>query len=100
MLEHLFQQTVSYEESLGKNEYGTVSYAEPKTIWVRYEGTNKLVRMENGEKIESQYSLFTDHLVKVGDRLTIEGKKLIALEVTQTPDPNNPQDVLFREVYT
>jgi hypothetical protein len=100
MLEHLFQQIIDYEEKVGKDEYGKAIYAPPIPIAVRYEGTNKLIKLENGDKVESQYSIFTDHFIKEGDRLTIKNRKLFALEVTETPDPNNPEDVLFREVYT
>lgn len=100
MLEHLFQQTIILEKRIGKNEYGKASYASPVDIPVRYEGTNKLIRLDNGEKVESQYAIFTSEEMNIGDRLTIEGKKLIVLEVTATHDPNDVNEILFREVYT
>jgi len=100
MLDHLFQQVIKWEESLGKNEYGKITYAPPLPVNVRYEGTNKLVRKDNGDKVESQYLVFTNHAIKIGDRLEIDGRKLIVLEVTATPDPNNLESILFREVYT
>lgn len=100
MLEHLFQQVIQWEENLGKNEYGKITFAPPLPVNVRYEGTNKLVRMGNGDRVESQYLVFTDHAIKIGDRLEIDGRKLLVLEVIATPDPNNLEEILFREVYT
>jgi len=100
MLGHLFQQKIQVEKRVGLDKFGKPMYGPPEDIMVRYDGGLKLSHQDQKSEMMYVYSVFTDADIEIGDRLTIDGLKLIAYEVSTTPDPTNLSQVLFREVYT
>ena len=69
LITRMRKQRATWWESIGIDNYGQKTYADPVEIWCRWEDVLIEVILANNEKVTAKTTVYVDREMKVGDYL-------------------------------
>lgn len=95
MIELYLNQTATWKQVIGLNEYGEpITTSQP--IKVRWEGKRRIVRDRQGQEVVSEARVFCLEPLQPGDILNDGARDWPVITVSECPDLAG--NVLYREV--
>ena len=96
MIENYLNQTATWKQKTGNNEYGEPVFQADQIISVRWEEKRRLARDQYGNQVVSEARVFCRETVAPGDVLNYNGRDWPVITVSEVPLLNG--QVLYREV--
>ena len=85
MIKGYLNQTANWHQATGVNSYGEPTFAESKSIKVRWEGRRRLVRDKEGREVVSEALVFCTDSVEPDDTLEYGGRTWPVINVSLVP---------------
>lgn len=85
MIDVYLNQTATWRQATGQNEYGEPTFADPVSIKVRWEGKRRLVRDKDGREVVSEARVLCTEPVQPGDLLEYDGRAWPVIAVLTVP---------------
>lgn len=85
MIDSYLNQTSTWYQATGQNEYGEPTFADPVMINVRWEGKRRLVRDNQGREVVSEARVFCIQAVQPGDKLKYGGREWPVIAASSVP---------------